>query len=181
MENQKSWVVMETTSKGDEEARNGGLKKRLEREANIPPEDIYIPVLNSGTSKPIILIEGYIFVRSGHPSSSYFDVARTIYINKMIAQFDLNSQLISQSTISDKELKSMVSAAYKKGGRYSVGSRVRVCLGEFRGCEGTIVDIVSEQHEQGLVRDFYLVCVEMRSAEVIIKMDSFSVGDVEHG
>lgn len=181
MENRKSWVVMETTPKGDEEARVGGLKKRLGGIGGVLEEDIYIPVLNGGTSRPIVLIEGYVFIRSGYPSSNYFDIARTIYISKMIAQFDEKSRLISQSTISDRELKAMVKAAYQKGGRYSIGSQVRVVLGEFKGCEGTILDIISEEHEEGLIRDFYLVCIEMRSAEVIIKMDSFSVGDIEHG
>jgi transcription antitermination factor NusG len=181
LEKKATWLVMETSSKGEEASRQGLLKKRLQSISGIPEEDIYIPILNSGTSRPIVLIEGYIFIKSGYPTSSYLDIARSQYIVKMIAQFDPKSNLISQSTITDKELKNMVKAAYKRGGRYQLGSKVKVILGEFKGCEGEVIDIVSEPHEGGLVRDFYMVCVTLRSAEVILKMDSFSVGDIEHG
>jgi len=181
LEKKPTWVVMETSSKGEEEAKLGLLKKRLKSLSGISEEDIYVPVLNGGTTRPIVLIEGYIFVKSGYPTSKYLDISRSLYIIKMIAQFDPLSRMISQSTISDTELKEMVKAAYQRGGRYQLGSNVKIVQGEFKGCEGKVIDIISEPHEGGLIRDFYMVCVELRSAEVILKMDSFSVGDAEHG
>ena len=175
---QPTWVVMTTTLKGEEEAKAGSLAKILNNLSGIDIEDIYVPVLRGGSTKATFLIEGYIFIKSGYPTSKYYDISRSIFIETMISRYDRASDMISQGTISDYELKSMVKEAYNRGGRYKEGDFIEITDGDFKGCEGEIVTIISE--DEGLKGCFYTVMLKLRSAEVIVTVDVFSVGDA-HG
>ena len=170
-----SWVVMQTSPKGEEEAKLGLLVKRLSSLSNISAQDIYVPILRSGSTKATFLIEGYIFVKSGYPSNSYWDLARSLYIEKMLSQYDSVSDMISQGTISDKDLKEMISEAYKLGGSYKVGDSVGIIEGDFKGCSGVVQTIIQEN--EGLNGGFYTILLTLRSAEVIVTVDVFSIGD----
>lgn len=170
-----SWVVMQTSPKGEEEAKLGVLAKRLCRLSNINVQDIYVPILRGGSSKATFLIEGYIFVKSGYSSTSYWDLARSMYIEKMISGYDNTSDMISISTISDKHLKEMINEAYKLGGSYKIGDMVEITEGDFKGCAGVVQTVIQE--DDGLEGNFYTVLLNLRSAEVIITVDVFSLGD----
>lgn len=175
MRRSTSWVVMQTSPKGEEEAKLGTLAKRLSSLSNIQAQDIYVPVLRGGSTKATFLIEGYIFIKSGYPSTSYWDLARSQYVEKMISQYHNSSDMISHGTISDKNLKEMISEAYKLGGSYKVGDKVEVIEGDFKGCSGVVQTIIRE--EEGLGGGFYTILLTLRSAEVIITVDVFSIGD----
>ena len=170
-----SWVVMQTSPKGEEEAKLGLLAKRLSSLSSISSQDIYVPILRGGSTKATFLIEGYIFVKSGYPSTSYWDLARSLYIEKMISQYDSVSDMISQGTISDKNLKEMISEAYKLGGSYKVGDKVEITEGDFKGCSGVVQTIIKEN--EGLNGGFYTILLSLRSAEVIVTVDVFSIGE----
>lgn len=170
-----SWVVMQTSAKGEEEAKLGVLAKRLSSLSNINIQDIYVPILRGGSTKATFLIEGYIFVKSGYSSTSYWDLARSIYIEKMISGYDNSSDMISISTISDKHLKEMINEAYKLGGSYKIGDIVEITEGDFKGCTGIVQTVIQEG--DGLEGNFYTVLLNLRSAEVIVTIDVFSIGD----
>ena len=99
---------MTTTLKGEEEARAGTLAKVLSNSVGDRKEDIYVPVLRGGSSKATFLVEGYIFVKSGYPTTKHYDISRSIFIETMISRYDRSSDMISQGTILDSELKEMV-------------------------------------------------------------------------
>jgi len=172
---QPTWVVMTTTLKGEEEARAGTLAKVLSNLSGIEIEDIYVPVLRGGSSKATFLVEGYIFVKSGYPTTKYYDISRSIFIETMISRYDRNSDMISQGTILDSELKEMVKEAYSLGGRYKEGDFVEIVEGDFKGCEGEIMTVISDG--DGLGGCFYSILLKLRSAEVVVTVDVFSVGD----
>lgn len=175
MRKRSTWVVMQTSPRGEEEAKLGLLAQRLKDLAEISLEDIYIPILRGGSSKATFLIEGYIFVKSGYPSTKYYDLARSVYIDSMISQYDARSDMISQGTISDYDLRKMISEAYSRGGNYQLGDEVEVTEGDFKGCVGVVLDILEKESEFEGGR--YSILITLRSAEVIITVDSFSVGD----
>ena len=93
----------------------------------------------------------------------------------MISQYDSVSDMISQGTISDKDLKEMISEAYKLGGSYKVGDSVGIIEGDFKGCSGVVQTIIQEN--EGLNGGFYTILLTLRSAEVIVTVDVFSIGD----
>ena len=174
-EREPTWVVMTTTLKGEDEAKAGCVAKILSSLSGIEIEDIYVPVLRGGSTKATFLVEGYIFVKSGYPTTRYYDISRSMYIDTMISRYDRKSDMISQGTIRDSELKSMVKEAYNLGGGYKEGDFVEITDGDFKGCEGEIVTIISE--DDGLNGCFYTILLKLRSAEVIVTVDVFSVGD----
>lgn len=171
-----TWVVMQTSPKGEEEARLGTLAKRLSNLTGISSEDIYVPILRAGSSKATFLIEGYIFLKSGYPSAKYYEVARSPYIEQMISQYDKRSDMISQGTVKDADLRKMVTKAYELGGNYKEGDKVVVIEGDFKGCDGEIVSLLRDDRD-AFSEGLYAVLLSLRSAEVVIVVDIFSVGD----
>jgi len=172
-----TWVVMQTSPRGEEEARLGTLAKRLNRISGIDIENIYVPVLRSGSTKATFLIEGYIFIKSGYPSARYYEMARSPFIEKMISQYDKRSDMISQGTVLDRDLKNMVAEAYKLGGNYKEGDKVTISEGDFKGCDGVVQTVI--KGEGAFDEGFYAVLLSLRSAEVIVVVDIFSVGDFD--
>jgi transcription antitermination factor NusG len=169
-----------TSYRGEEEAKVGSLSLTLSRETGIKIDDIYVPILRSGTTRPLFLIEGYIFVRSGYPSSKYLDMVRTPFIESLVSQFDKKTGMISQGTVSDKELKSMIAKATKLGGSYSIGDIVEICSGEFKGCVGEVIEIFKVKREVEEL-EMYSVLLVFRSAELLLTLDVFSIGDKKNG
>lgn len=136
------WVVLEMTGRGEEEARNGNLVEIVSRVGKISREDIYIPVIKTG-EVVTFLIEGYIFIKSGYPSNSYYRLFDSMYIDSSFVSIDTETGLLFHSVISDSELKEMVNKAMCKGAVLSVGGRGKIKSGDFKGFEGEILDIIS--------------------------------------
>ncbi len=101
-ENVVKWVVLEMTSRGEEEAKNGYLVDIVSRIGKISKEDIYIPVIKTG-GVVTFLIEGYIFIKSGYPSNSYYRLFESSYIDNSFVSIDPGTGLFFHSVISDNE------------------------------------------------------------------------------
>ena len=102
-----SWVVLEITSRGEEEAKKGDLKRLLAKEGPFKLEDIYIPIIRYGI-KPLWLMEGYIFIRSGFSARDYYQLKRTHLVSNIVSQIDPSTGLISKGVITDRQLKEML-------------------------------------------------------------------------
>jgi len=140
------WVVLEMTNRGEEEARSGNLVEIVSRVGKISREDIYIPVIKTG-GVVTFLIEGYIFIKSGYPSNSYYRLFESMYIDNSFVSIDAETGLFFHSVISDVELKEMVNKAMCKGAVLEVGSYGRIKSGDFKGFEGEILDIINLSEE----------------------------------
>ena len=62
------------------------------------------------------------------------------------------------------------------GGRYKEGDFVEIIEGDFKGCEGEIMTVISDGDGSGGC--FYSILLKLRSAEVVVTVDVFSVGDL---
>jgi len=139
---EEKWVVLEMTSRGEEEARGGGLVDIVGRIGKIEKNDIYIPVIKTG-GIVTFLIEGYIFIKSGYPSSSYYRLLDSSYIDNSFVSVDEKTGLFFHTVISDEELKEMVNKAMCKGAVLEVGGKCKIKNGDFKGFEGEIMDIIN--------------------------------------
>jgi len=165
------WVVLLLSSRGEEEARIGNLPQTLAELTSLNREDIYLPIIkNNGVT--FFLLEGYVFIKTGYPSSYYYDVVRSPYISSMISEFDPYTQMISKGVISDPDLKKMIAKANSMGGVYQVGSKIKILEGDFKGLSGEIIDVLYSSENT-----YYCVYVKMRSVEFILKLDAFSLGE----
>jgi transcription antitermination factor NusG len=164
-----SWVVLEITSKGEEEARSGLLKQKIVQEGSFKAEDVYIPIIRHGV-KPLWLMEGYIFIKSGYGARDYYDLKSTHLIKDIVSEFDPRSGLVSKGVITDRQLKEMLKKADELGGNFQVGDEVTILEGDLIGLEGEVLD---QWHEAGLRK--YAILVQFRSVEIIIKKDGLSI------
>lgn len=170
-----TWVILLLSSKGEEEAKIQDLAKILSVKNNFRREDIYVPVLKNN-GDVIFLLEGYIFIKAGYPSSYYYDLVRTPFIDSIVSEFNPRTGLISKGVVSDSDLKKMISKANALGGTYEVGSQVRIKEGHFKGLEGEVVEIIYGREEIS-----YSIFIKLRCVEVIINLNSFSIGEISNG
>lgn len=164
-----SWVVLEITSKGEEEAKSGLLKQKIVQEGPFKAEDVYIPIIRHGI-KPLWLMEGYIFIKSGYGARDYYNLKSTHLISNILSEFDPRSGLISKGVITDQQLKDMLKKADELGGNFQIGDKVTILEGDLHGLEGEVLD---QWHEGGLRK--YAILVKYRSVEIVIKKDGLSI------
>jgi len=187
----RRWVILELTANGEREARQGLLGRELVSTGGFRCGDVYVPIIKVGQGEPILLMEGYVFIRTGYPLDKYLSLRETKYIKGLISLYDARTGLISSGTMSDKELKAMIAKTDLLGGKYKVGGEVRIKTGSFEGLKGRIVDILEAKPlsnledliaSEGVVKEEnlsrYVVVVEMRSVEIILSYDCFSIEGV---
>jgi transcription antitermination factor NusG len=167
--NETNWAVLVLSLKGEEQAKQTNLAKVLSNHSGILAEDIYVPLIKSN-GEVVFLLEGYVFVKTGYPSSYYFDLVRTAHIDFMCSEFNQETGLFSKGVITDFELKKMVAKANSLGGTYKVGSEVKVKDGHFKGLEGEVVEVFEKE---GVT--YYCLFIKLRSVEMILKLNSFSI------
>jgi transcription antitermination factor NusG len=164
-----SWVVLEITSRGEEEARKGDLKRLLAKEGSFKPEDIYVPIIRHGI-KPLWLMEGYIFIKSGYGARDYYQLKRTMLVSNIVSQIDPTTGLISKGVITDDQLKEMIKRADELGGNFQIGDEVVILEGDFLGLSGEVVD---QWLKEGIRQ--YAVLLKFRSVEIITRKDGLSL------
>jgi transcription antitermination factor NusG len=169
MSNKDSWVVMEFSPKGEAEALQGTLVKRIMSITPISKEDIFIPLIRGGR-KPLWLMEGYLFIKSGYSTNDYYALKRDYLVSKILSEIDTKTGLISKGVVPNKELQEMIKKADNLGGSYKVGDWVEIKAGELSGFEGEVVDVWHD----GTLRH-YTILIKMRSVEVLTKVDCLSL------
>lgn len=167
---EKAWVTIEITPRGEEEARAGRLRSLLAGRSSIDEEDIYVPIIRSGKD-PIFLLEGYIFIRTGYPTSEYVHLKRTPWVSGLLAKIDPRTGLISSGVVKDKDLKAMIKRADNMGGKFQIGDDVEIKSGDMKGFSAKVMDWWMS--EDGLRN--YTLLIEMRSVEVILSVDCLSL------
>lgn len=165
-----SWVVLELSSKGEDEAINGTLKSRIVYETSFTEDDIYIPIIKQSYQEPIWLMEGYIFIKCGYGASDYYRLKQVGLVFNIISQIDENSKMISKGVISDKQLKHMIKRADNLGGSFKCGDRVRIKAGPFKGFDGEV--LLTWRNEE--IR-MYSIRLNFRSVEILYTIDCLSV------
>lgn len=165
-----SWVILELSNKGEDEAKNGTLSKILSELGSFSLSDIYIPIVNVGTKEPLFLIEGYIFIKTGYPSDRYWRLRQTEYIRSIISEIDPKTKMISKGVISDADLKKMIGKTNKKGGNFKVGEMVYIKQGYFKGLQGEVLQVIINKE-----LTHYVVELKFRSLDLLVKLDCFTI------
>ena len=170
-----TWVILEITSKGEEAACKGLLKDILLEDSPFKESDIFIPIINYG-GKPVWMLEGYIFIKSGYGASDYFDLKRTFLVASIVSEVDASTGLISKGVIKTRDLNKMLKKADDLGAKFEVGDLVRIKEGEFKGFEAKVIDLFKKDTLR-----MYTLLISMRSVEIITSADCLSVEGNEYG
>ena len=165
-----SWVVLEISSRGEEEAKAGVLKKLIVNISNFVESDIYIPIITQG-GESLWLMEGYIFIKSGYGVSEYYDLKNSPYINSIVSEIDEKTGLISKGVIKESQLKALIKKADDLGGSFQAGDSVKIKKGDF---EGFSAEVMSDWKTSDNIR-MYTLLITLRSVEIILTIDSISL------
>jgi transcription antitermination factor NusG len=165
-----SWVVLELSSKGEDEAMRGLLKKQVLNSTSFTEDDIYIPLMVQRYSEPIWLLEGYIFIKSGYSANEYYILKRKGLVREIISQMDMKSGLMSIGVIPDSELKRMVKKIDSLGGSFKEGDFVRIKAGPFKGFEGEVISTWLDNDVR-----MFSIHLDFRSVEIIHTIDCLSI------
>jgi transcription antitermination factor NusG len=168
------WVVLELSTKGEEEALVGKLKSRIISSTCFKDSDVYIPIIRQPYGKPIWLMEGYIFIKCGYGATEYYSLKQNKLIKSIISQYDTQSGMISIGVIPDSELKLMLKKVDDLGGSFKPKDIVRLKEGAFEGFEGEI--ITTWVLKDGM--RMYSVFLTFRSVDLLLSVTCLSVEGV---
>lgn len=170
------WVTLELTPIGETGVMEATLEKTLRRDLQVSPDfPIFIPAKSyqkRGLPATMVLVEGYAFVGEGLPYTAYFGLEGKPYIEKVLSHERSNGgrepQFISHLNIQklERKLKNLDVPKLKKR------DQVLVRQGLYRGMEGTVLDVISD--------DDVIVSFSMRSINIVAQLPCVFLDLAEH-
>ena len=159
---QKTWVVLELTSKGEFLVREGTLERHVRRHLGIDTDwEIFIPIhtyKKGGREVQLEGIQGYVFIASGLEEYQYFSLEEHDY-TRSILSID-RGKYRTITTLPDSSVQHIRDSIREEiATDLDEGMHIRVILGDYIALEGEII---------GFVEDKALVELQMRSIHAII-------------
>lgn len=144
-----TWVAVELSVMGENRLEEGVIDKIIRKQLGVEPNyPIYVPrsvYRNEDEMVSLHLLNGYIFIRSGLPETSYFKLESTMYVSRVLSEFSSNG-IRTLSVISDKTIKEMEHQIKCLSVNNLVkGSQVTVTDGGYRGIDMTVMDIMGDK------------------------------------
>jgi hypothetical protein len=158
-----TWVVLELTEVGERLAEEGHLESHLRAVLDCPEDHrVFVPytvIIRHGRRSVINVIEGYAFVASGLPDTSYFSLPSKSPNIKSVLHVQSSGRLKTLSTVPDKSVMDLQQRLRKMISReIEIGSDVRIHEGLHRGLVGRVVDVHGEDA---------FVFIKMRTIETV--------------
>jgi len=158
----QTWVSLELSRIGEQKATEGTLEAALRRDLGVDEAwPIFIPsttYTRNNKKVTIHLMEGYAFVGSGLPETSYFALERKQLVVQVMSTKPPKG-LRTLSVISDKHIQDMrmkMRTLITEG--IKVKAKVDILDGLYTGLSGSVLDVMG---------DYVLVHIELRSIEII--------------
>lgn len=180
--------MLELSPKGEDFARQGILSNALAECGGFKRKDVFVPVFKIGNGAPVVLMEGYAFIKAGYDPYKYWSLRDSGFIAQVLSAIDQSHNMISMKTVSDQDLKEIVSKIDSLGGKYKEEDSVRITQGHFQGLEGEIALVLEPTSREDMSEYFvetgtfrseglsrYVIVITLRSAEVIVSLDCFSI------
>lgn len=161
----RNWVVLELTHAGQQKVEEGVLAGLLRTALRVDSEyPIFIPVItyvDAGSRVSMYWAEGYVFVASGLPESSYLNLERTkLYVKSVLTTRQNGMRVLS--VVSDAKVREIrTQLASKIASDVVAGMQVCVNDGMFNNLEGEVLCVEGEDAH---------VRITMRSLDLIAKI-----------
>lgn len=144
-----TWATLELTKPGEQKAIEGRLESCLRSllsvDSSFPVFVPYATYTKGGRTVSIRLIEGYAFVATGLPETSYFRLERSPLISRVFSSQQRNGMRVLHS-LPNGEVEAMRKRlAESLGSDLEAGARVRITGGNYRDLEGVIVDLYEKR------------------------------------
>lgn len=158
-----TWIALELSRAGEIKVEDGVLEETLRADLDVDEHfPIFIPAVTyiKGRRKfTVQLMEGYAFVSSGLPETSYFELEKKPYINQVMSSKMGPYQMRVLSTIPNKKIKELRSQFRELvSADIEINDKVRVLEGPYKMMEGVVL---------GKKDDDAFVKFELRSLKTI--------------
>jgi len=170
---QLQWVVIELSYLGEMKSDEGVLEDTLRKDLGVKSEfPIFIPATTyykNGNPVTLHLMQGYIFLSSGLPSTTYFALEKKPYINQVLSE-DNHLGIRSLSVIPSthvEALKAKLRAAVSEG--ISINTHVKVLEGPYEHMEGEVILLQDETAS---------VLFSLRSRQLIVNLPKVLLEDL---
>lgn len=138
-----TWAVVSLTPAGEAAVLKGLIEEKIRKEMGLPTDhEVFVPALPARKeSAAVVLMPGYVFIRSGLAEASYFRLERA-----RCGFFDTVSSrrvrglrvLLTVKNHKVEELKESLRSL--NSGIFREGEEVKVVRGVLEGLSGTVVD-----------------------------------------
>ena len=162
-----TWVVIELSRAGEALAEDGGLVSAL-RDAVGADRDhpIFVPSMvytRAGRRTAITLMEGYAFIATGLPDTSYFALERdSQLVRKVLSVGDRDDHLRVLSTLPNANIEEMRAQLRQQVSTdLDIGMKVLVTEGVYANLDAEVMDFED---------DDAVVSIELRSIKIITKL-----------
>ena len=157
-----NWVVLELTRAGEVRVADGTLEPAIREALGSEDHPVFIPAttyFRGGRRVTVHLMEGYVFVASGLPETTYLNLERDCpYVRRALSSRGEGGipvlSVISDRDVQDmrRKLRETVSSDIRDG------MKVRINQGTYAKLDGTVVDVEGDEAQ---------VLIELRSFKVI--------------
>ena len=158
-----TWVVLELSPQGEDRLEDGTLDQSIRSDLGVDSKfPIFIPATTYQKGNKTItlrLMEGYVFVASGLPETSYFALEQRPYVEQIMSTRPGPYKMRVLSTVPDarvgdlkNQLQEMLSSDI------ALYDKVTVIDGSYKSLEGVVM---------GIEKDKAFVKINLRSMEVI--------------
>lgn len=160
---EKTWVAIELTHLGEVKVDDGTLEKSLREDLGVDSDfPIFIPATTykkDDKSVTVHLMEGYIFVSSGLPETSYFALEQKPYVNQIMSSHSDPHGMRVLSTIPHRYIQDLQNRLQEAvSSDIEVMDDVRVQEGVFRSLTGRVLGIIGEEaHVQIELRSIHII------------------------
>lgn len=161
---ERKWVVLELSHHGEKMTQTE-LQLLMQEEVGDGVE-IFIPSVTFArrdSTMTICLMEGYFFIESVLPPSTYFALEETSYVQRVLTRDDAGSRFlyyVGQKTIDELRTKLQKQAARD----IKVGDYVRVCEGAYSELKGKILEVYPKKKRASVH------VVDLKSMKVIVEL-----------
>lgn len=138
----KKWVTLELTRRAEKE-KPEDLKTLLKGEASIPDDlELFIPATSFDRRDNFVtvcLMEGYVFLEGGRPSSFYFHLENCSYVSRVLSRDESTGRYLAY--VPDEKIQDLKDRLRKQTLRdFGEGDEVEIIGGAYDNLEGEVVE-----------------------------------------
>lgn len=143
-----TWATLELTRLGEQKAVEGRLEAALRTllsvDSSFPVFVPYATYTKGGRTVSVRLIEGYSFVGTGLPETSYFRLEKSPLVARVFSS-SMNGMRVLH-TLPNGEVEAMRNRlADSLGADLEMGAKVRVTGGNYKNLDGVVVDLYEKR------------------------------------
>lgn len=157
-----TWIAIELSHLGEQKVEDGTIESDLKKHLGSTLVEVFIPATTYSKGKRSItihLMEGYVFVTSGLPETTYFGLEKRAYVNSVMSTRQGPHKMRALSTIPHAHIEELRAKMREMASRdIEQGTPVRVEHGKYRTLEGRVLEVDEDK-----------AVVEIRLRSLLIK------------